>query len=201
MAGFTGAAFVRASLSPGPVAFDASPHVMCEATGRLHRHLPGSPVAKDLTIRAVSPVRARRFAESLGHPTRTGRTGAGTPAAFGRAAGLLARGAGTGGDREPADPPIARGRSVDMRTAVTARLQEVTRATARDVLYMAALAAMGWNPAMGRFHQRLMNAGRAHKVRANEVALVAVMRSLVIPANALPRDGCGWSGAPPAAAP
>ncbi len=88
--------------------------------------------------------------------------------------------------------PFAR----DSGTLSGARHIRGGRRRPRDVPSMAALTAAAWNPAMGEFYQRLTDAGKAHKV-----ALVAVMRKLVIPANALLRDGRGWSGAPPAATP
>ena len=88
--------------------------------------------------------------------------------------------------------PFAR----DSGTLSGARHIRGGRRRPRDVPSMAALTAAAWNPAMSEFYQRLTDAGKAHKV-----ALVAVMRKLVILANALLRDGRGWSGAPPAATP
>ena len=58
----------------------------------------------------------------------------------------------------------------------------------RDVLFMAAMTAMAWNPDMKALYGRLRERGKHHKV-----ALVAVMRKLIVIANALLRDGRMWS--------
>ena len=56
--------------------------------------------------------------------------------------------------------------------------------TLRDTLYMAALtAATRTNSPLAAFYQRLRKAGKPPKV-----ALVAVMRKLIVIANALLRD-------------
>ena len=57
----------------------------------------------------------------------------------------------------------------------------------RDVLFMAAMTAMAWNPDMKALYGRLRERGKHHKV-----ALVAVMRKLIVTANALLRDGRMW---------
>ena len=57
------------------------------------------------------------------------------------------------------------------------------RAAVREVLYMAALSARQYNPAIARFAQRL--AGKKPKV-----ILVACMRKLLV--NAMVRDGSDW---------
>jgi transposase len=59
------------------------------------------------------------------------------------------------------------------------------RATVRDVLYMAALAARRCNPVIARFAQRL--AGKKPKV-----IIVACMRKLLVILNAMVRDGTDW---------
>jgi len=61
------------------------------------------------------------------------------------------------------------------------------RAALRAALQMAALAAARANPALRAFRQRLLAAGKPHKV-----ALTAVLRKLVILANALIRDNRLW---------
>ncbi len=63
----------------------------------------------------------------------------------------------------------------------------------RDLLYMAALTAKSHNPQMIMIYQRLRNQGKHHNV-----ALVAVMRKLIVTANALLRDGRAWSERAPA---
>lgn len=57
----------------------------------------------------------------------------------------------------------------------------------RDVLYMAAMAACIHNAELAEFHGRLRERGKVHKV-----AVTAVMRKLVVTANALLRDRRTW---------
>src|SRR5215208_3095776 len=61
------------------------------------------------------------------------------------------------------------------------------RMPVRNVLYMAALSACRYNPALKTFHNRLAAAGKKPKV-----ILVAVMRKMVTTLNAMLRDGAGW---------
>lgn len=62
------------------------------------------------------------------------------------------------------------------------------RADVRAVLYMAALAAVRHNPALGAFHDRLRQRGKKTKV-----ILTAVARKLVVVANAVLRSGLPWN--------
>jgi transposase len=64
------------------------------------------------------------------------------------------------------------------------------RAEVRSVLYMAALSAARYNPALKAFAERLKTAGKAAKVR-----LVAVARKLLTIANAVLRDAQPWQAA------
>jgi transposase len=64
------------------------------------------------------------------------------------------------------------------------------RAEVRSVLYMAALSAARYNPALKAFAERLQRAGKAVKVR-----LVAVARKLLTIANAVLRDERAWNPA------
>jgi transposase len=61
------------------------------------------------------------------------------------------------------------------------------RAPVRAALYMAALVASTWNPAIRAFYQRLRAAGKPAKV-----ALTACMRKLLIILNAIARSGTPW---------
>ena len=61
------------------------------------------------------------------------------------------------------------------------------RMPVRNVLYMAALSACRYNPALKTFHNRLAAAGKQPKV-----ILVAVMRTMITTLNAMLRDGAGW---------
>lgn len=66
------------------------------------------------------------------------------------------------------------------------------RATVRNALYMAALAAARHNPDLAAFYKRLRAAGKEPKV-----ALTAVMRKLVALANTLIREDRIWQAHPP----
>jgi transposase len=66
------------------------------------------------------------------------------------------------------------------------------RARARKALYMAALNAIRFNPQSKVKYQAMIKAGKPAKV-----AIVAVMRKLIILANALLRDRRKWSPATP----
>jgi transposase len=61
------------------------------------------------------------------------------------------------------------------------------RGTVRAVLYMGALVAARFNPAIRAFHTRLIAAGKLPKV-----ALVACMRKLLTILNAIVRDRAPW---------
>jgi transposase len=61
------------------------------------------------------------------------------------------------------------------------------RAAVRSVLYMAALTAKKWNPAIAEIYVRLKAAGKHSKV-----ALVACARKLLTILNAILRDGSRW---------
>jgi transposase len=62
------------------------------------------------------------------------------------------------------------------------------RAHVRRVLYMAAMSASNWNPALKAFHDRLKAAGKLPKV-----AIVAVMRKMLVTLNAMVRDDVVWA--------
>jgi transposase len=65
------------------------------------------------------------------------------------------------------------------------------RAPLRQALYLPALVAVRFDGAMKAKYQALRAAGKPPKV-----ALVAIMRKLLILANALLRDRCMWSPSP-----
>jgi transposase len=67
------------------------------------------------------------------------------------------------------------------------------RAAVRRVLYMAAVTASRHNPVLKSFYERLIAKGKPAKL-----ALVALMRRLVVFANAVLRSGQPWKGAVPA---
>lgn len=69
------------------------------------------------------------------------------------------------------------------------------RAVVRQVLYMATLSAVRFNPILKAFYTRLRGNGKAAKV-----ALVACMRKLLTILNAMVRDGRRWSPPPIAGA-
>lgn len=64
------------------------------------------------------------------------------------------------------------------------------RAAVRSVLYMAAVTASRHNPVLRPFYERLIAKGKPPKL-----ALIAVLRRLVVFANAVLRSGQPWKGA------
>ena len=70
------------------------------------------------------------------------------------------------------------------------------RAVVRTGIYMAALSAARHNPGLRRFHERLVEAGKA-----NKVALTAVMRKLLVLANTLLKEDRLWTEQSPIARP
>src|SRR5499427_7284644 len=62
------------------------------------------------------------------------------------------------------------------------------RANVRQVLYMAAMSASNWNPALKLFHDRLKGSGKLPKV-----VIVAVMRKMITTLNAMVRDDVVWA--------
>src|SRR5215204_3458374 len=64
------------------------------------------------------------------------------------------------------------------------------RAPICPVLYMAAMSAGNWNPALKSFRDRLRAAGKLPKV-----TIVAVMRKMITTLNAMLRDDVAWAGA------
>ena len=61
------------------------------------------------------------------------------------------------------------------------------RMPVRNVLYMAALSASRYNPALKTFHKRLASADKKSKV-----VIVAVMRKMITTLNAMLRDNAAW---------
>jgi transposase len=68
------------------------------------------------------------------------------------------------------------------------------RAGVRQTLYMPALVAIRYNPPLRRTYEAMRRAGKPAKL-----AIVAIMRRLLIIANALLRDGRHWTPEPAAA--
>lgn len=66
------------------------------------------------------------------------------------------------------------------------------RPQARRALYLAALSAARYNPALSTFYRRLIKAGKKPKV-----AIVAVMRKLIVLANTLVSQNRTWSPTQP----
>jgi transposase len=62
------------------------------------------------------------------------------------------------------------------------------RKEVRSLLYMAALAALRFNPVIRDFYQRLISNGKASKV-----AITACMRKILVILNTLVRNDCLWS--------
>lgn len=83
----------------------------------------------------------------------------------------------------------------DSGTSSGSRHVRAGRRRPRDVVYMAALTAMNWNPDMRTFAERLRNAGKVHKV-----VVVAVMRKLIVLANVLLGQQRSWAEQSPVTA-
>ena len=64
------------------------------------------------------------------------------------------------------------------------------RAAVRSILYMAAVTASRHNPVLRPFYERLIAKGKPPKL-----ALIAVLRRLVVFANAVLKSGQPWKGA------
>lgn len=65
------------------------------------------------------------------------------------------------------------------------------RAEVRSVLYMSTLSAVRCNPIIRPFYQRLVNAGKGHKV-----AMTACMRKLLTILNIMIKNGTSWQHQP-----
>jgi len=65
------------------------------------------------------------------------------------------------------------------------------RASLRAAIFMPALVAVRFNADLKRKCRQLLDSGKAPKL-----AITAVMRKLVLLANALLRDGRKWAGRP-----
>jgi transposase len=61
------------------------------------------------------------------------------------------------------------------------------RMPVRNVLYMAALSASRYSPALKTFHKRLAAADKESKI-----IIVAVMRKMITTLNAVLRDSAAW---------
>jgi transposase len=64
------------------------------------------------------------------------------------------------------------------------------RAAVRSILYMAAVTASRHNPVLRPFYEKLIARGKPPKV-----AIIAVLRRLVVFANAVLKSGHPWKGA------
>lgn len=69
------------------------------------------------------------------------------------------------------------------------------RCWVRCMLYMPTLAAIRWNPIIGSFYRRLIEAGKLKKV-----AITACMRKLLTILNTMVRDATRWNPSPAASA-
>lgn len=72
---------------------------------------------------------------------------------------------------------------------VGAKAIHAGRATVRNVLYMATLSAVRYNPAIKAFAERL-------DAKPGKVRIVACMRKLLVTLNAIVRDGARWQPRP-----
>ena len=75
-------------------------------------------------------------------------------------------------------------------TSTAASSRDTAASTAvvvRNFLYMAALSASRYSPALKAFHNRLADADKKSKV-----IIVAVMRKMITTLNAMLRDNAAW---------
>jgi transposase len=174
--------------------------IIFEATGAYHRLLQKALVEAGLPWVKVNPRQARRFAQAAGKLAKTDRCDA-----------LMLARMGAALDLEPNAPisqtvetlkELVNARDALVKDRVAAlndsgqtrgkRSIRGGRARARKALYMAALNAIRFNPQSKAKYQAMIKAGKPAKV-----AIVAVMRKLIILANALLRDKRKWSPAAP----
>ncbi len=111
------------------------------------------------------------------------------------APGAWMAGPGAIGNRQAASLPGVAPLARDSGTIRGGRHIGGGRRRPRDVVYMAALSASRCSPDMRELYDRLRGRGKPHRV-----ALVAVMRRLVVTANALLRDRRVWEDRTAAAA-
>ncbi len=199
----------------------AADRVVHEATGRHHRAFEEALAGAGLPLARANPLRARRFAQSMGRNAKTDAVDAAVLARMGAALELRPTEPPGGALRDLGDLTVARealardrvaalNRQKGLRVALLRRQRrlrlerngrqlkavdaEIARTLvgdeglARRLLYMAAVAATRHNPDLGRKHRDLIGRGKPPKV-----ALVAVMRKLLLLANALLRQDRLWT--------
>ena len=153
---------------------DPAALLVYEATGHWHRGLE-EHLADRQPLARVNPLRARRFAQAMGEEAKTDAADARTLAAMGASVEVRLvepRSAARGADVDPRHRPGGRARP-------------------RRMLYMAAVSASRCNPDMARTYAELRERGKPPKV-----ALTAIMRKLVVLANALLKQDRTWTPEP-----
>lgn len=154
--------------------------------GRRIRALEGSIARLETAIQAAvarDPVLARRLQILLSIP------GVGLVAAAGLLAGLIEMGTRSG--KEIASLSGLAPLACDSGAANGQRRIRGGRPHVRTAIYFAAISAARYNPDLARVYRRLRAAGKKPKV-----ALTAVMRKLVVLANALVREDRLWQPNP-----
>jgi transposase len=139
--------------------------IVLEATGGYEQAAFRSLSAHQLAVAIVNPKRVRDFARANGRLAKTDRK---------KIAALVGV------------APINKdsGRKSGKRRIIGGR------APLRAALYMAALSASRFNPAIRPFYARLLKSGKVKKV-----ALTACMRKLLTMLNAMMRDNKHWNPA------
>ncbi|WP_066529169.1 IS110 family transposase [Sphingobium sp. EP60837] len=146
-----------------------------EATATYHRALEAA--LADWPCVKLNPERARRFAQATGTLAKTDRIDA----------MLLARMAAT---LQPPVRPARSAQQAQMAELINARDGLVRDRTAL-ALYMPALVAARYNPDLKAKYQQLVTARKPAKI-----AITAVMRKLVVTANALLKADRCWTQSP-----
>ena len=152
--------------------------VVLEATGGFELTVAAALAAVGLPLAVVNPAQVRAFARAIGRLAKTDRLDAELPELGQIDRRSIAALVGVA--------PINR----DLGTMRGHRAIAGGRSAVRKVLYMAALAAIRWNPTISELYARLRGRGRPAKT-----ALVAAMRKLLTILNAMLRDQKPWQSA------
>ena len=144
--------------------------VAYEPSGPFHRDFEDALLKAGLPLYAINPYQVRCFARSRGHRAKTDAVDARTLATMADAIGDLA-------------PVTRESGSWKGRSFIQGGRHHVRR-----LLYMPALVAIRYNPDLKRTYEALVANGKPPKV-----ALTAVMRKLLVLANALIQQDRIWN--------
>jgi transposase len=181
---------------------DTPARVVYEPTGRYHRTLERALAAAGMPIAKVNPRQARRFAEATGNLAKTDALDAAMLTRMGAVLSLEARPVPSAIINDLRDLRTARNALIKDQVAALAGLAPIARQSGnwkgksfirggrqqvRQGLYMPALVAIRFNADLKTKYEQLIKAGKAPKQ-----AITAVMRKLIILANALLKKDRKW---------